>query len=63
MTRLDLPPRRSDAERNAKAALTKAANSGHAEHKMGDALVGIGWAVLHLASQINQKGAHHGDTD
>lgn len=50
----ELQPPHQDAERNAIAALTKAANNGHAEHKIGDALVGIGWGVLHLASAIRE---------
>lgn len=43
------PDRPSEPRRKAEAALTKAAAHSNPEHKMGDALIGIGWALLHLA--------------
>jgi hypothetical protein len=46
----------------AEAALNKAANGGHPEHKIGDALVGIGYALLHWLS-TQEEGRDHGDTD
>jgi hypothetical protein len=42
-------------ETEARRALIKAADTSHAEHGIKHALVGIGYAVLHLAS--TQKGA------
>lgn len=34
----------------AESALNKASNASHPEHKIGDALVGIGYALLHWLS-------------
>lgn len=42
-------------EEESRRALIKAANNGHPEHKIGDALVGIGYAVLHLVSVVEKK--------
>lgn len=45
----------------AAAALNKASNGGHPEHKIGDALVGIGYVLLHWAESQQQKGATDGN--
>lgn len=44
-------------EQEARRALIAAANNSHPEHGIKQALVGIGYAVLHWASTQEQKGA------
>ena len=49
-------------ETEARRALIRAADSSNPQHKIGDALVAIGYAVLHLAAQ-QEKGRTDGNSE